>query len=141
MGAITLSHAIPAALWPLVMVSATGPLIISIGNAHARLADQARRLASELRDPATTPTRLESVRCQLHWFRIRLRLSQVAHILLCLAVLCFVDTVALSSLVPAASGLGVRIFMLGTVQLIVSIVLQTIELSMAHRTIDRDMAS
>jgi hypothetical protein len=132
---------VTAALWPLVMVSATAPLIISIGNAHANLSARVRQLGDERRDPATAPARRESVREQLYWFRVRIRLSHAAHVLLYLGILCFIGTVAIMSLKPKAAAACVWIFFSGTILLLAAVVMQLVELSMAHRTIDRDLAS
>lgn len=80
--------AVTHALWPLVMVSVTAPIIISVANAHAAMSGRIRELAAERRDPATSPGRDESLRAQLALFRVRIRLSHAAHVLLHLSVLC-----------------------------------------------------
>jgi Protein of unknown function (DUF2721) len=130
-----------AALWPLVMVSATAPLIISISNSHANLSMRARQLADERRSPTITQARRESVRHQLQLFRLRIHLSHGAHMLLYLAVLCFVSTVALLGFKPRTASACVCVFFLGTAFLLFAILLQLVQLSVAHRTIERDLAT
>lgn len=140
-GAGGLLGTVTAALWPLVMVSATAPLIISISGSHANLSARARLLAEEKRSPTITPARRQSVQQQLDWFRLRIRLSHAAHMLLYLAVLCFVGTVAMMSLQPRTATACVWVFFSGTLLLLIAVLLQLVELSTAHRTIERDLAS
>lgn len=132
---------VTAALWPLVMVSATAPLIISIGNSHSNLAARARHLAVEKRSLTITPARRQNVQHQLDLFRIRIHLTHAAHVLLYLAVLCFVGTVAMMSFSPRTATACISVFLLGTTFLLVAIVLQLVQLSVAHRTIEHDLAA
>ena len=134
-------QSVTGALWPLVMVSATAPLIISVSNAHATLSARARQLAAELRDATTPAARCRSVRDQLRWFHVRVTLAHAAHLLLYLAVLCFVGSVAIMSIVRHSIGAIAWMFVVGTTLLLGAVALQLVELAFAHRTLDRDLDS
>jgi hypothetical protein len=132
---------VTGALWPLVMVSATAPLIISISAALSSLSARARQLAAELRDTTTPAPRRESIRDQLRWFQIRALLAYGANLLLYVSVLCFVGTVAVMSITGHSVAAVAWIFLVGTALLLAAVALQVAELAFAQRTLDRDLRS
>src|SRR3954454_4979623 len=129
---------ISAAVTPVVMVSACATLIIGIGAKHAGLADQARNIAAQLRGAPEDSPRRPTLRRQLRIFLWRATLAWLAHCLLYLSAAIFASTVlaALLALRRTVHGwLTLTLFTLGTLSLVPALILELMELLLAHRTL------
>lgn len=96
-------EAITAAVAPIVMVSASGLLLMGIQAKNLHLADRIRALTAEYRALGEGPgheARRRMVRDQILRFQRRIRLNQRSLELLYAAVVCFVVTSLLLAATP-----------------------------------------
>jgi len=133
--------ALTAAVAPVVMVSAAGLLFTGIQAKNLHLADRIRALMAELRLEATLEARRRQLLEQLGLFDRRVRLSQSALNMLYVAIVCFVMTSLLLTaslwIGPALlTPLATIVFALGVAVLVISLVLEFVEMSIALRTIE-----
>ena len=84
-----LLQTVTGAVTPVVLISASAVLIMGVNVKHQAHAERLRALAAELREGKFSPIRLECIRAQIRLFRRRYRLSQVAHLLLYMSVICY----------------------------------------------------
>ena len=130
--------AIAAAVTPVVMISANAILVSSIGSKHQAMADRLRALTAEWRQPGTTPERRQSIRRQMLIFEQRLTWIARSHILLYVAIACFILVVILIALSTARqtwSAVSLPLLISGVLLTFVAIVLELIDLSKARDTL------
>ena len=133
-----------SAVAPVVMVSAAGLLFNGIQAKNLHLSDRIRGLMAELRLGATAETRRRQILQQLPLFHRRIKLSQRSLDMLYVSIFCFVMT---SLLLTCSLWIGLRvlpaittiIFAAGVAVLVVALVLEFIEMSIALRTIEIEM--
>ena len=133
-----------SAVGPVVMVSAAGLLFNGIQTKNLHLSDRIRALMAELRLGTTAEERRKQVMEQIPLFHRRIRLSQWSLNMLYVSIVCFALT---SLLLTSALWIGAAvlpsittmIFGAGVVFLIVALVLEFVELSIALRSIDIEM--
>jgi hypothetical protein len=136
--------ALTSAVAPVVMVSAAGLLFMGVQAKNLHLADRIRALMSEYRSPETTDPRRAQLMAQLRLFHRRIRLSQWALDMIYVAILCFVLTsLLLASALwfgpPVVPVIIVVIFALGVAVLVLALVLEFVEMSLALETIRIEM--
>ena len=135
--------ALTSAVAPVVMVSAAGLLLTSVQAKNLHLADRIRGLMTEYRNPETAVPRRTQLASQLHLFHRRIRLSQWSLDMIYVAILCFI----LTSFLLASRIFGphvdsatlLSIFALGVAVLVIALVLEFIEMSIALQTIKIEM--
>ena len=135
--------ALTSAVAPVAMVTAAGLLSNGIQARNLHLADRIRALMTEYRDPATPAPRRAQLGAQLRLFHRRIRLSQWSLDMIYVSILCFIVTsfLLMSTLwyTPVFPMSVVLIFAAGVVVLVVALVLEFIEMSIALETIRIEM--
>jgi hypothetical protein len=133
---------ITSAIAPVVMVSATGLLFMSVQAKNLHLADRLRALAGEYRalTAAGSSARSEQIARQLPLFERRIRLSQRALDLLYLALVCFVLTSLLLAATRWLGGLArlapeAGLFVLGVGFLLAALIAEYLEMRVGLETI------
>ena len=130
-----------AAVAPVVMVSAAGLLLSGVQAKNLHLADRIRGLATELRTGPTSDRRRRQILEQLPLFRRRIKLSQWSLDMLYVSIICFVLT---SLTLVSGPWIGLRslplittlMFAVGVAVLVVALVFEFVEMTVALRTID-----
>lgn len=129
---------VTTAVAPAVMISATAILIGGVSSKHQAMSERGRALTSEYRDGATAEARRTNIGCQVMFFRKRLTYTLTAHVLLFCATGLFIGTVILTSLMKIDWLL--ICFVAGVSLLFIAVVCELMELRLAQRTIDLEIA-
>src|SRR5258708_4127145 len=133
--------ALTSAVAPVVMVSAAGLLATGVQGKNLHLADRIRALMTEYRHPDTTVPRRAQITAQLPLFYRRIRLSQWSLDMIYLAILCFIVTSLLlvSTLWFGPPTVPLILFGIGVALLVLALVLEFVEMSIALETIRIEM--
>ncbi len=129
---------VTTAVAPAVMISATAILIGGVSSKHQAMSERLRSLTAEYRLGATGEARRKNIRQQVIFFRRRLSYTLGAHVLLFCATGFFIGTVILTSLMQI--GWLLLCFMLGVSLLLVAVICELLELMLAKRTIELEIA-
>jgi hypothetical protein len=124
---------ITSAVTPAVMISATAILISGISSKHASLAERVRSLAAEYRTPGTSESRRRNLSAQAELFIRRIRFIAWAHMGLYVASGFFVLMVL--AITASRQSVVYPLFLIGVLFLLVSVVLEVVELRLANRTL------
>lgn len=129
---------VTTAVAPAVMISATAILIGSVSSKHQSMSDRVRSLMAEYRLDGTAETRRANIARQVRFFRRRLSYTLCAHVLLFCATALFIATVILTSLMRINWLLACFVFGVGL--LFIAVVCELLELRLAKRTLDLEVA-
>jgi hypothetical protein len=134
---------IALAVTPAVMISATAILIGTVSAKHAAMADRLRSLMAEYRMPDVTAQRRRNIEEQCRLFQRRLKMTTNAHLSLYLAAAFFVLMVlaiGISSSASTSQLILYPLFLAGTLSLGYGVVLEVMELRLADRTLELEVA-
>jgi hypothetical protein len=129
---------VTTAVAPAVMISATAILIGSVSSKHQSMSERMRALTAEYRQGATAAARRANIRRQVLFFRRRLNYTLYAHVLLFCATGLFIGTVILTSLMQIEWLL--ICFVAGVSLLLFAVICELLELRLARRTVDLEIA-
>jgi len=141
MQAVTSTGVLPviaAAVTPVVMLSATAALALSITNKYGMLAARIRALSTEYRHVETTAARRENIREQLLLFSRRFEYASRAHQGLYLAAICFTATALSIVLVRQADtwqGAVLVLFVVGILLTVGALCCELEEIRLGHQTL------
>jgi ABC-type uncharacterized transport system permease subunit len=139
-----LLQTVTGAVTPVVLISASAVLIMGVNVKHQAHAKRLRALSAELREGKFSPIRLACIHAQIKLFLRRYRLSQIAHLLLYLSVICyclmvlvlalFVNTAIPQNVVPALLFAGIALTLFACT-------FEVMESQLGKRTIEMEIAS
>jgi ABC-type uncharacterized transport system permease subunit len=139
-----LLQTVSGAVTPVVLISASAVLIMGVNVKHQAHAERLRALAAELRNGDFSAIRFESIQGQVTLFMRRYRLSQIAHLLLYLSVICYCLMVLVlanfaSSHLPNQIVLG--LLLTGISFTLAACTLEVSESQLGKKTIEMEIAS
>lgn len=130
---------VTTAVAPAVMISASAILIGSVSSKHQAMSDRVRALMAEYRLLTTPEIRRANIGRQVRFFQRRLSYTLCAHILLFCATAFFISTVILTSLMRIDWLLAC--FVMGVGLMLIAVVCEILELRLAKRTMDLEVAA
>jgi hypothetical protein len=132
-----------AAVTPVVLVSATAILISGVNSRYIAIADRMRALAHEYRSENCLPARQVLIRDQIPTFRRRIELVAWAVRMLYVSVACFIIDALIISATAWRSTLQsatLPFFLMGIMLILISIILELVELHISGRTIKLEIS-
>ncbi|HXF28120.1 MAG TPA: DUF2721 domain-containing protein [Bryobacteraceae bacterium] len=136
-----LPQTVAAAVTPVVMVSAAAVLILGLNSKHQSMSDRVRTLAVEFRQ--ASEERQRTIAAQAGLFQRRM--AHVANGQRCLysAVVCFLVMVLLIVFAPGRiswTSFAFVLFVAGSCLILAAVILEILELALANRTIQIELA-